>query len=72
MKTTKIILSVVGGIICLALATVLVWGLLYLAVPNVKTWTDEHIFTKNEVVEETPPDVELHAKFNILEYNIEV
>lgn len=55
MKTLKIIFGTLGGLISLALAAILIWALLYLCIPPVKDWTNEHVF-KNEVVEEENKD----------------
>ena len=52
MKTLKILGGAIAGIVSLALATALVWGLLYLCIQPVKDWTNEHIFKTEEAKED--------------------
>ena len=37
-------LKILGGIFSLLILTLIVWGALYLAIPNVKDFTDKNIF----------------------------
>lgn len=56
MKVVKIILSILSFLVSTALATALVWGLLYLCIPSVKDNTDK-IFNKNDTqIEEEKKD----------------
>lgn len=44
--------KIVTGVFSGAILVVLIWGLLYLCIPNVKTWTDEKVFGTGVVEEE--------------------
>ena len=66
MRTTKIILSILSFIVSTGIALCLVWGLLYLCIPNVKTKTDE-IFNKDktQIEEEKKEEVETASNIKI-------
>ena len=51
MKTLKIIGGTLAGLISLALAVALVWGVLYLCIQPVKDWTNKNIFKTEEAKE---------------------
>lgn len=64
MKVVKIILSILSFLVSTALATALVWGLLYLCIPKVKENTDK-IFNKNDTqIEEKKKDDSIEPQKN--------
>lgn len=68
--------KVIGFTVLAALCAVLVWGVLYLAVPPVKEWTDNTIFYPPVIEEEASTEEEEtitpQAKFNSLNNTITI
>ena len=79
MQVTKIILSILCGLVGCFASICLVWGLLYLCIDPVKTWTDDHIFNppQEEIVDESTSedsetDVTANVRFNFVDNTIKV